>query len=161
MIRLLLAGLIVGFCYWAIQHARALPPQQRRKFWFKAGLFILAAAIVALTVTGKMHWVGALIAAAIPLAGKAINIGLRVLPFVKMRRPPSHTSNEKAKEEKVDMTCEQACEILGIEASAKRGEIIEAHRKIMQKVHPDRGGSDYLAAQVNQAKDLLLKELSS
>ena len=54
------------------------------------------------------------------------------------------------------MTADQAREILGIKANASREEIIRAHKRMMQKVHPDRGGSDYLAAQINQAKDTLL-----
>jgi DnaJ homolog subfamily C member 19 len=54
------------------------------------------------------------------------------------------------------MSREEAYEVLGLHPGASEAEIKEAHRRLMRGAHPDAGGSDWLAARINQARDILL-----
>ena len=54
------------------------------------------------------------------------------------------------------MSAAEAYEVLGLKPGAGEAEIQEAYRRLMRAAHPDKGGSDWLAARINQARDILL-----
>ena len=58
------------------------------------------------------------------------------------------------------ITVREAYDILGLQPDADQQQIISAHRSLMSQLHPDKGGSNYLAAKVNEAKKILLKRAS-
>lgn len=55
-----------------------------------------------------------------------------------------------------EVTEHEAWQVLGLKPGASHDDIVKAHRTLIQKLHPDRGGNNYLAAKVNAAKDVLL-----
>lgn len=120
----------------------------------------IVAALTFLAFTGRLNVITAAITGAVAMLPKVVNL-LRYLPILNKFRDHANSStqqnqNNQQASAQTAMSKKQACEILGIQPEASKEEIIKAHKRMMQKLHPDRGGSDYLAAQINQAKDTLL-----
>lgn len=72
-----------------------------------------------------------------------------------LRRPHRRLPTEDA----APMSRERALEILGLPAEPSRDDVLSAHRRLIQRLHPDRGGSKYLTQQLNEARERLLREL--
>jgi hypothetical protein len=93
----------------------------------------------------------------------AIPVMLVALGLIRGWLPPARVGGGRAKgggrvTRGSSMTASEAYEILGLEPGASPDEIKAAHRRLVAKIHPDHGGSDYLTTKINQAKDCLLKE---
>ncbi len=73
----------------------------------------------------------------------------------RFRRPPTRPPSSSVS---ATLSEREAREVLGLGLSPTRADIIDAHRRLMQKVHPDLGGSTYLARQLNEAKRVLLEQ---
>ncbi|MGB2023746.1 MAG: DnaJ domain-containing protein, partial [Litorivicinaceae bacterium] len=65
-------------------------------------------------------------------------------------------ANQQRQSPDEPMTVKRAAEILGVDENASSSEIRAAHKKLMGKVHPDKDGTDYLAALINEARDFLI-----
>ena len=156
---IIIAVAAIAYLLWfKIKKAKG---EEKKKLiiWTIAGSAISVLGFLA--ITGRLNFINAAITGAVALLPKAVLLA-RYIPilnhFRKQATNSDHQQNQHSQQSpsQTAMSPKQACEILGIDPDASKEEITMAHKRMMQKVHPDRGGSDYLAAQINQAKDTLL-----
>ena len=237
MIRALLAIAAAAIAIYYLWRVRSMPPHKQRSGYIKFLLGLMIALVVVLTLTGRMHWVGAAITGAFVFLRQILPWIIRALPFLNKLREQNTQSGESSiqtnhlsatldhgsghiegkiiegphkgwllselsimqledllthyqtedeesaelleayidqRRQQADQNTEQqrtanraasdqsaraeALAILGLDEGSTEEEVVAAHRSLIQKLHPDRGGNDFLAAKINQAKDILLKK---
>ena len=152
---ILLALIAVGLLLW--YKVKTAPEDERKKLIFQIFAGAFAALMIFLAATGRLNVIYAAIAGIVAFIPRVAHL-LKYLPLInKIRQAAAgkqQSSTHSARQGAVNR--DKAYEILGLKPGASKEEIITAHKKMMQKYHPDRGGSDYLAAEINTAKDTLL-----
>ncbi len=153
----LVAGLIVlGLLLLLARGYVLAPPRDLAKGMRRSGGLLLAAAAVALALTGR-------IAFAFILGGVSWVLLFGTIP--PWNRPDyglgggqtNGNQRNSSAGRSGKMTRAEALKVLGLEPSASEAEVKAAHRRLIQQTHPDKGGTSYLAAKINEAKDVLLQ----
>ncbi len=155
--------MILLLAFFAVNKFINTSPEIISKAIKKIGFALFLMLIVFLAATGKLNWLFALVGILIAFVFRMMPYLLRHVPqlhqlwmlFNNQKTRPSESSGSK--KQTGTMSKQEAYEVLGLSPSASEKDIVMAHRKLIQKVHPDRGGSDYLAAKINLAKKVLLQ----
>ncbi|MES2662192.1 MAG: J domain-containing protein [Pseudomonadota bacterium] len=144
------------------------PIKRKRYFSSNHLIFIGIVLTVVLIATGRLHWIWAGLLGGFAVLRGLVPIVIRMMPLMlhwlekKHRNQPSENSTSnthhstRTPSNNSRMSHEQALRLLGLERHATQSDILNAYKRLMQKVHPDRGGSAELAAQLNEAREVLL-----
>lgn len=159
MARLIILIAVIGIALILWHKITRSKGVERKKMIFWSVIGSLAAILAILAVTGHLNIITAAIAGLVALLPRAMQFA-KYLPFINrlyQQNNPQHQQQANSPPPgRQAMSPDEAREVLGLKPGHTKEDVIQAHRRMMQKAHPDRGGSNYLAAQINKAKDTLL-----
>jgi hypothetical protein len=151
----LLLLFVLHFARGALRDAQPKIDRWLRNAMIAIGLLLF----LGMAATGRLGFLLPLLVLLAAATARLAPLLVQVFPLLRrFYRPPQGDEAETPRGPPGTgrMSREEAYEVLGLSAGATREEIIAAHRRLMQKMHPDRGGSDYLAGKINRARDVLL-----
>jgi len=148
---------VIATALYLQKRGRRLSEDERRQLYKKVALWASVAIVLVLAATGRAHWLMGVIAGMIGIASRAVQLAAYfpiLKKFLSDDEPERSHSNSVVNSN--TMSRADAAKILGVSIDASKQDVKEAHKKLMHKCHPDRGGTDALAAQINKAKELML-----
>jgi hypothetical protein len=155
-----IALIIVVGGLWLIRKVGRAPPAAVRLLLQKIGGGAMIAFAALLTVRGQWNLAIGLFALGMGLIGKASLLpnGFNWGGASPQNNgvPPKQEQTPPSQRGKVLLPKAEALSILGLKPGASAEDVKLAHKRLMKDFHPDKGGTDYLAAKINEAKDVLL-----
>jgi len=153
--------LLIALIFWTMPPLSASARRQIGRWSIRISIAVVLLVLLRL----GLPWLAVIGTALVAVLRFAMPLLIRLLPLWLLRRAnagnagmPGSSGAGPGFRKSPDMTRAHALEVLDLAEGATRDEILKAYKDLIKKVHPDRGGSSYLAAEVNRARDVLLSD---